>query len=101
MLRRRTFRFILESEDKLVLSGESRHYMESADWLVPGVTFSQVGGLPTWIQDAQYPPCPECNNMMPFVGQLSNEDIEEYSEGIYYAFACRTYGIGAVNYQQS
>ncbi len=85
----------------LVLGGEPRHWLESADWLVGGVRFSQIGGLPTWIQEASYPDCPECGRAMPFIAQLSNEDIEEYGEGIYYMFACTGCGVAATCYQQS
>lgn len=85
----------------LVLGGEERHWLESADWLVGGVRFSQIGGLPTWIQEARYPDCPECGRAMPFIAQLSNEDIEEYGEGIYYMFACTDCGVAATSYQQS
>jgi hypothetical protein len=85
----------------LVLGGEERHWLESADWLVGGVRFSQIGGLPTWIQEARYPDCLECGRAMPFIAQLSNEDIEEYGEGIYYMFACTDCGVAATGYQQS
>jgi hypothetical protein len=88
-------------QGRLVLGKEPRHWLESADWLVPGVCFSQVGGHPTWVQDADYPRCPECGRAMQFVAQVSNEDIDENSEGIYYTFACRGCGVAAVNYQQS
>ena len=45
--------------------------------LVPGVRFSQVGGHPTWIQGAEYPRCPECSGAMPFIAQISNEDLDD------------------------
>jgi hypothetical protein len=85
----------------LVLGGEPRPWHESADWLVGGVRFSQIGGFPTWIQEARYPDCPECERAMPFIAQLANEDIEEYGEGIYYLFACTDCGVAATGYQQS
>lgn len=89
-------------ERPLVLSGERRHFMESASWsMVPGVSFSQMGGLPTWVQDAEYPLCPECSKKMLFVGQISNEDFDQMSEGIEYAFVCRACHVTAVTYQQS
>src|SRR5262249_48292730 len=62
----------------LVMATITRHFLAAADWVLPGVAFSQVGGLPTWIQDAAYPVCPGCDETMPFVGQISNEDIMEY-----------------------
>lgn len=88
-------------QGRLMLGKEPRHWLEAADWLVPGVRFSQVGGHPTWVQDADYPRCPECGRAMPFVAQVSNEDIDENSEGIYYTFACGGCGVAAVNYQQT
>lgn len=88
-------------QGRLVFGSTSRPWLEAANWLVPGVRFSQIGGHPTWVQDARYPRCPECGQTMPFVAQVSNEDIEEYGEGIYYAFACLGCGVAAVGYQQS
>lgn len=85
----------------LVYGERPRHWLEAADWLVPGVRFSQVGGHPTWIQDAEYPRCPECERPMPFVAQVSNEDCQEHAEGIYYMFACPECGVAATTYQQS
>ena len=88
-------------QDRLTLGKEPRHWLEAANWLVPGVRFSQVGGHPTWIQDADYPRCPKCDRAMPFVAQISNDDLDEDSEGIYYMFVCRDCGVAATNYQQS
>jgi hypothetical protein len=88
-------------ESPLVMSHESRHFLEAADWGVPGVSFSQVGGHPAWIQDAKYPTCPDCSQKMPFVGQLSNVDFLELAEGIYYLFGCSACGVSAASYQQS
>lgn len=64
-------------------------------------TFSQVGGHPTWIQDAEYPKCPKCSKHMKFIGQIDWADIEEYGEGMYYAFVCEECNIAATHYQQS
>ncbi len=85
----------------LVLGALTRSPMESANWLTPGVRFSQIGGHPTWVQDAGHPDCPTCRRPMPFICQLSNEDYEEYAQGIYYLFACGRCGVAATNYQQS
>lgn len=85
----------------LALGSRARSPVESADWLVPGVSFSQLGGHPTWVQDADYPECPGCRQAMPFIGQISNEDCREFGEGIYYLFACGRCGVAATNYQQS
>ncbi len=87
--------------DPLALGRRPRHFLESADWLLPGVSYSQIGGLPTWIQDAEYPRCPECSRPMFFLGQLSNEDFIEHAEGTYYLFLCTPCGVAATGYQQS
>jgi len=86
----------------LVMTKEKRHFLEGANWsMLPGVAFSQVGGLPTWIQDAGFPACPDCSQKMLFIGQISNEDFMEYGEGIYYAFHCPTCNVTATSYQQT
>jgi hypothetical protein len=89
-------------DSPLVMATTTRHFLEAADWaMLPGVAFSQVGGLSTWIQDAQFPACPDCQQTMPFVGQISNADFEEYGEGIYYAFRCSRCNVTATCYQQT
>lgn len=89
-------------ERPLVLSGTARHFMESASWTIePSVAFSQIGGLPTWVQDAEYPNCPDCDQKMLFIGQISNEDYDQWSEGIYYCFVCANCNVTATTYQQS
>lgn len=65
------------------------------------VKFTKIGGMPTWIQDAEYPKCPKCGEEMMFVGQVSMEDFEEYGEGIYYGFLCSQCKIAATTYQQT
>jgi len=87
-------------ETPLAMDTEPRHFMEAAVWMLP-VAFSQVGGLPTWIQDAEYPTCPDCSQKMPFIGQISNEDFVKYGEGIYYAFRCPKCNVTATCYQQT
>ncbi len=64
-------------------------------------TFSQIGGHPTWIQDAEYIKCPKCSKHMKFIGQIDCADIEEYGDGMYYAFVCEECNIAATHYQQS
>ncbi|MBN1056078.1 MULTISPECIES: DUF1963 domain-containing protein [unclassified Clostridium] len=63
--------------------------------------FTKIGGIPTWIQDAEYPQCPKCGEKMMFVGQVSMEDLEAYGEGIYYGFICNECKIAATGYQQT
>jgi hypothetical protein len=63
---------------------------------------SQVGGHPTWIQDAEYPTCPRCEQSMRIVGQIGWQDVlQESAEGITYAFLCLPCGKAATTYQQS
>lgn len=64
---------------------------------------SQLGGLPNWIQDAEYPECPTCGQRMPCVGQVRMGDVLEarYIEGITYAFLCANCGKAATSYQQT
>lgn len=89
-------------ERPLVLSDQKRHFMESASWTgIPNGHFSQIGGLPTWVQDAEYPACPDCSRTMMFVGQISNEDYDRMMEGIFYAFVCNECCTTATHYQQS
>jgi hypothetical protein len=87
--------------ESLVFSHSPRHWIEAADPCALGGSRSQLGGHPTWIQDADYPPCPECGMLMVFVAQLDMENIEECGEGIYYMHLCRSCGVAATHYQQS
>jgi hypothetical protein len=87
--------------DVLVFSHSTRHWISAADWCSLGESISQLGGHPTWIQDAYYPECPECESLMAFIAQLAVEDVDEYGEGIYYMHVCRKCGVAATHYQQS
>jgi hypothetical protein len=87
-------------QNSLSLSPKSRAADYAANEFLP-TTFSQIGGMPTWIQDFAYPTCPKCNDTMMFLAQVSNEDIEEYGEGIYYSYICPSCNITATNYQQT
>jgi hypothetical protein len=56
---------------------------------------NRVGGEPCWIQDAEYPSCPTCNKVMPYLFQLDSDlptaDGGEWlwgSGGIAYWFWC-------------
>ncbi|WII37881.1 hypothetical protein [Paenibacillus thiaminolyticus] len=82
------------------LSASKRSAFHAASWTLEASS-SQLGGHPTWVQDADYPPCPGCSATMKFVGQLDWEDVEEYGEGIYYAFICPDCRIAATSYQQT
>ncbi|WP_415465477.1 hypothetical protein [Clostridium saccharoperbutylacetonicum] len=65
------------------------------------VNFTKIGGIPAWIQGAEFPKCPKCKEEMKFVGQVSMEDFEDYREGIYYGFVCNECKIAATGYQQT
>lgn len=80
--------------------GASRPSFFAADQFLP-TSYSQLGGHPTWIQDASYPACPECGNTMMFVAQLDHDDIEDCSEGLFYAFLCPNCRTTATTYQQT
>lgn len=81
------------------LSEQPAGSYENAHWMLEAPA-SQIGGHPTWIQDAEYPACPCCSETMEFIAQMDMEQAED-SEGIYYAFLCRDCLITAVNYQQT
>lgn len=59
--------------------------------------FSQLGGHPEWIQDAEYPICPGCDQRMRCAGQTAWED----EEGHTYVFICLPCGKAATSYQQT
>jgi hypothetical protein len=60
---------------------------------------STLGGIPMWLQYAEFPRCIECNRYMTFLAQHDNSPLGE--EGIYYAFFCSQCHIAAVTYQQT
>ena len=62
---------------------------------------STLGGAPMWLQSAEYPQCPECGELMPFLAQLDNGALEKPEEGIFYAFYCPECRVSAVSYQQT
>ena len=65
------------------------------------ISHTQLGGMPTTINDMDYPKCPDCGRTMKFVAQFDMEDIEDYGEGLYYFFACEDCKVTATNYGQS
>lgn len=80
--------------------GEARLPLFAADPFLP-TTFSQLGGHPAWVQDAEYPSCPECAQTMMFLAQSSYEDIDKSAEGMLYGFICPTCQTTATSYQQT
>jgi hypothetical protein len=79
---------------------ESRLPLFAADQFLP-TTFSQLGGHPAWVQDAEYPSCPECAQTMMFLAQVSYEEIDDSAEGMLYGFICPTCRTTATSYQQT
>lgn len=65
------------------------------------ISRTQLGGMPTPINDMDYPICPRCGKVMKFIGQVDMGDLEEYGEGIYYFFTCERCKINGCNYDQS
>ena len=84
----------------LALAGATRSPWHAAMDSLP-TQYSQIGGHPTWIQDAEYPTCGKCRRTMPFIGQISCEDVESKREGIFYAFLCAECPTTASTYQQT
>ncbi|HEY1084391.1 MAG TPA: hypothetical protein VGE29_19140 [Prosthecobacter sp.] len=76
-----------------------RPAIQSVDWCME-LKNSQLGGHPTWVQDSDYPRCPDCSRSMRFVAQLDEGDIP-YNEGTYYAFVCEPCQVTATSYQQT
>jgi len=60
---------------------------------------STLGGIPMWLQDAEFPRCIDCGRLMTFLAQHDNGPLKE--EGIYYAFFCAECRVAAVTYQQT
>lgn len=61
---------------------------------------TQIGGMPTWVQNEAYPNCPDCGQTMMFLAQLDNDAFPRH-EGTYYAFLCGECRVTATTYQQT
>lgn len=64
-------------------------------------SFSQIGGMPTWEQDAVYPTCPSCQETMVFVAQIFGDEVVSSGCGTFYIYICSDCKISATNYQQT
>jgi hypothetical protein len=54
-----------------------------------GWDVSQLGGLPSWVQDADYALCPACHRRMTFVGQVTPEVVSDRAiDGVLYGLLC-------------
>jgi hypothetical protein len=87
-------------QQQLVLGNPRRTPFEAHPFVLEEGA-SQIGGYPSWLQDAEYPKCPKCSQPMLFVGQVQTSDLGEPAEGVTYAFLCSDCGIAASNYQQT
>jgi hypothetical protein len=76
-----------------------RRAIEAVDWCLEP-TVSQIGGLPSWVQDVEYPKCPDCHQVMSFIAQVDNGAFP-LREGVYYAFLCSNCMMTATTYQQT
>lgn len=89
-----------ESPRRLVLGPRRRTPYEANIQGVP-LRQSQLGGHPTWIQDAEYPACPGCRRSMLNVGQVATEELLGTGEGITYVFMCPTCRLATTTFQQT
>jgi hypothetical protein len=87
-------------ENTLRITDENRNPEYTISQFIE-ISKSQIGGFPTWIQDAEYLNCPNCGYKMDFIGQIDMEDVKEYGEGIYYFQYCKSCDITGTNYQQT
>ena len=62
---------------------------------------STLGGIPMWLQDSEYPRCPDCAQPMQFLAQFYNLAMPKPEEGIFYGFFCGSCQVAAVTYQQT
>jgi len=83
-----------------VTIGPPRSPFMASDGELP-ITLSQVGGLPSWVQEPEYPACFRCGERMDFAVQVDSFELEENAEGIYYVFHCTPCALAAMVRQQT
>ncbi|PID90106.1 MAG: hypothetical protein CSA97_04635 [Bacteroidetes bacterium] len=67
-----------------------------------GAPTSTIGGMPDWVQDAEYPTCPDCGRTMRFLGQIVWEQIlDQYAEGTLFLTYCRECRVAIAMHQQT
>lgn len=76
-----------------------RRAIHAVDWGME-LKSSQIGGLPCWVQNAEYPKCPDCARTMSFLAQLNDDDFPGH-EGTHYAFLCAACRVTSTGYQQT
>ena len=84
----------------LALAAKPRSPWHAAIDALP-TRYSQIGGHPAWIQDAEYATCGDCRQTMRCIGQIACEDVDPGREGVFYAFLCAECGTTASTYQQT
>lgn len=87
-------------QDTLILNRLRRSPYETHQFVmydVPGA--SQVGGHPMWIQDAEYPTCPQCREPMLYLAQLQIGEMDAMGDGVVYAFLCAGCLLATTSYQ--
>jgi hypothetical protein len=58
---------------------------------------SQLGGQPSWVNDAANPACPQCGKLMPVIAQIEWEDID-HGDGVGWAFLCAPCGVASTGF---
>ena len=61
---------------------------------------SRIGGMPGWIQNPDYPSCPSCGELMPFLAEIDTGAVA-WGEGAVYTFLDPRCRIAATVYQQT
>ncbi|WP_220200112.1 hypothetical protein [Ktedonospora formicarum] len=62
---------------------------------------SQLGGLPQWVQEPDYPQCPSCKQCMLYLGQVEIGDVDSENDGsgVLFFFLCPTCQLGVYDIQ--
>ena len=87
-------------ENTLIITNEKRKPEFTISQFVE-ISKSQIGGYPTWVQHSDYLDCPACTQKMQYIGQIDMENVEDYSEEIYYFHYCKECSVIGTNYQQT
>jgi len=61
---------------------------------------TQIGGMPTVINDMDYPKCLDCGRTMKFSAQLDMFEVGDSGDGRFYFFSCNDCGVTATNQDQ-
>lgn len=77
-------------------------YAYATGYLNDGFGLSAIGGMPGWVQEPEYLPCPHCGKTMTFIAQLAYSLIPgEDDLAIMYFHLCKECGVAGVNTQQT